>query len=304
MRAKHTDARAIGAGVWRLAPFLRLLRPEQWVKNGFVLAPLFFTPGAVTPKIVLVAMAGFACFSAAASAGYVLNDWYDRAEDRGHPAKRDRPLASGAVTPSAALGVAFGLLLGALAGASLLSNRFLALLVAYVALSGLYSAVLRRHAIIDVLTVSLGFVLRVLAGAALAGVAASVWILACTGLLALAVALGKRHDDVQRGRGGAKRPSLAGYNLRFLDTSVAVVLGALLVAYVMYTIDPAVIARGGGRPLIATIPFVVGGILRYLQIMLVEKKTGAPTELALRDPGLRLAALGWLAVFALLLYLP
>ena len=304
MHAKEHAESASGASVARPAALLRLLRPEQWVKSAFVLAPLFFTPGAVTVANCAAALAGAACFSAAASAGYVFNDWRDRDEDRLHPAKRRRPLAAGEVNPAPALGLALTLMLGALAGGALLGGRFLLALALYLGLTALYTAVLRRHAIVDVLAIALGFVLRVIAGAELIAVHASVWILVCTGLLALAVALGKRRDDLLRGRGDLERPSLSGYNLRFLDTSVAMVLAALLVAYALYTIDPLVSARAGGRPLIATIPFVVGGVLRYLQLMLVEERTGAPTELALKDPPLRLAILGWLAAFALLLYWP
>lgn len=284
------------------SPSLKLLRPHQWVKNVFVAAPLFFTPDRLSPGAVLIVLAGIVSFCAVSSGVYVLNDYLDREADRRHPSKRKRPLAAGTIEPRAALGLMGGLIAGGLAGALLLSWRFALIVAAYVALNTAYSVYLKRLSIIDVMVVALGFVLRVYAGGALLGIVPSVWIIACTMLLALFIALAKRRDDVVKGLGDEHRQSLSGYSRRFLDTALAIVLGALLVSYLLYTTDPENMARFGSDRLYLTAPFVIAGILRYLQIALVEERSGSPTKVVLRDAFLRVTVLGWVATFAILIY--
>jgi 4-hydroxybenzoate polyprenyltransferase len=165
-----------------------------------------------------------------------------------------------------------------------------------------YSLGLKRVSIVDVMLIALGFVLRVEAGATLIHVEASAWILICTGLLALFLALGKRRDDLVRDLGGAHRRSLDGYSKPFLDMAVSITLGALLVAYLIYTTDAGAMARLGTGKLFYTAPFVVAGILRYLQIMLVEQRSGSPTLLVTTDRFLIVTILGWVTTFALLIY--
>lgn len=287
-----------------MKPWLRLLRPHHWVKNGFVLVPLFFSGQALDGAALVQAGLAFVSFCLLASAGYVFNDLRDRRADALNPRTRDRPLASGAVGARGA-GFLAGSLAMAGAGLALALGPAVALpALGYMAVSAAYTRWLRDHAILDVLTLSAGFVLRVMAGAGAVAVAPSSWILIMTGLLSLFLALGKRRDDIHQGLGADHRRSLAGYNAAFLDNAVAVTLGALLVAYLVYTTDKDVMRIHGTGRLYLTAPFVVAGLLRYLQIILVEKRSGSPTEIALNDRFLRLAILGWGLAFGGLLYGP
>ncbi len=285
-----------------IAPFLRLARPKHWVKNAFVAAPLFFTPSALSWASTVTVVQAVLAFSLIASAIYAFNDWMDRDADRLHPEKRRRPIASGAVAPQAALVFAALLLLAGGALAWHLPPGFGTILAFYAVLNIAYSLGLKNISLLDVLVIAISFVLRVEAGAAAIAVVPTVWILVCTGLLALFLALAKRRDDLTSDLDAAHRKSLAGYNLPFIDTAIAVVLGALLVGYLMYTTDDAVLRKFGTERLYMTAPFVVAGILRYLQIALVEKRSGSPTEIALSDRFLIVCVLGWLAVFGYLIY--
>lgn len=286
------------------AALVWLMRPHQWVKNAFVLAPLAFTPTAVSAANLASALLAVICFSAIASATYIFNDYLDRDADRCHPVKRDRPLAAGTVTAPVALVVMAGLASAALAGAYWLAPWFAAVLGAYAAMNVAYSLRLKHVAIVDVVIIALGFVLRVEGGGIVIGVEPSSWIVIMTGLLALFMALAKRRDDLVRQLGMDHRRSLDGYTRPFLDAAIAVILGALLVAYLIYTTDAAVMARLGTDKLFYTAPFVVLGVLRYLQLTLVHEASGSPTRIVLSDRFLILAIAGWAAAFAALLYLP
>jgi 4-hydroxybenzoate polyprenyltransferase len=286
-----------------MPPLIRLMRPHQWVKNAFILAPLFFTPEAMTlPKIGL-SLVAVGVFCLLSSTVYIINDYCDRENDRLHLTKRLRPIASGEVTAGWALGAA-AILFACAAVFSLtqLPPRFSAIAGAYVVLNLLYSLRLKQVSILDVMIVAVGFVMRVDAGAVAIDIKPSVWILVCTFLLALFIALAKRRDDVVRELGASHRKSLAGYNQKFIDASLGMVLGALLVSYLIYTTDQEVIAKFGTDALYLTVPFVAAGVLRYLQITLVEERSGAPTEIAVSDPFLITAVLGWVATFAALMY--
>ena len=287
----------------QLTPLVLLLRPHQWIKNLFVAAPLFFTPAAVSPAAVGRVALGIACFSALASAMYVLNDWCDREADRLHPKKRARPLAAGTVSAGAALLLALGLAVAGFAVAVLaLPWPFGQVLAGYVVLNLAYSFRLKRIAILDVMVIAIGFVLRIYAGGFLIGVTPTVWIVACTLLLALFLALAKRRDDIVHGLDKNHRPALAGYNAVFLDTSIAVLLGSLLVCYLLYTTQAENMARLHSNKLFLTVPFVIVGVLRYLQLTLIEHRSGSPTRLAVTDRFLLLSILGWVVTFACLIY--
>ena len=281
---------------------VRLLRPRQWVKNAFVAAPLFFTPSEVSSASVLRVALGIVCFCALSSAVYILNDYMDREGDRLHAAKRDRPLAAGTVLPGTALALMAFLTVAGFLGAFLLEFRFGLIGSGYFILNLAYSFGLKRVSILDVMIIALGFVLRVYAGGALIGITPTVWIIVCTGLLALFIALAKRRDDVAKGLGGDHRASLSGYSGRFLDTAIAIVLGALVVSYIIYTTDIENRHRFGTDDLFITTPFVVAAVLRYLQITIVEERSGSPTDIALTDRFLILAAVGWVATFGWLIY--
>ena len=281
----------------------RLIRPRQWVKNAFVAAPLFFTPQAWgAPEITRVVVT-IAVFCLLSSAVYVLNDYCDRDADRLHPVKRLRPLASGEVAPATALVLAAALMFAAAVTAFAFLPRDVTQVAAlYLVLNLFYSFWLKHFSLLDVLIVATGFVLRVEAGAAAIAVHPTVWIIVCTGLLALFLAIAKRRDDIAKVMSADHRPSLSGYNLRFIDTSLAMVLGALVVSYLIYTTDQDVIARYGTDRLYVTVPFVIAGVLRYLQITLVEERSGSPTDIALTDRFLIAAIAGWAAVFGFLIY--
>lgn len=281
---------------------LALLRPKEWVKNAFVAAPFLLTPEAQTWSAAYSVAWGIVAFCAVASAVYILNDYRDREADRHHPLKRHRPLAAGKVTPPAALSL-LGFLLGTGFGLAFwLSVPFGLIVGAYFLLNLGYSYGLKDVAIADVLIIAMGFILRVEAGAVLVEVVATVWITLMTALLALFIGLAKRRDDIIRSLGQDHRSSLRGYNKAFLDNAVTVILGALLVAYLIYTTDREVAARMGTDALVYTTPFVVVGILRYLQIMFVEERSGSPTDLVLTDRVLLGSILGWALAFGTIIY--
>jgi decaprenyl-phosphate phosphoribosyltransferase len=285
-----------------VAPVLRLLRPHQWVKNVFVGAPLFFTPAALSAATVGEVVLGTIVFCLAASAVYILNDYLDREADRQHPVKRYRPLAAGTVAVPTAFGLLTVLLAAGLLLASLLSPTFAAFVLVYVGVNLAYSLGLKNASIVDVMVIAFGFVLRVEAGAVLAGADLSVWIIVCTGLLALFLAIAKRRDDVVRSLNGGHRGSLAGYTRQYLDVALAVVLSALFISYIIYTTDREVMGKYGTEHLYVTVPFVAAGVLRYLQITFVEERSGSPTLLVLTDPFLMVTGFGWLSVFGYLIY--
>lgn len=285
-----------------LPGIVRLLRPKQWIKNAFVMAPLFFTPEKTSPGNIVAVLIGFVVFCMVASAVYCLNDFRDREADRGHPEKRTRPLASGAIEPAAALLLMTGLLAGGVALAAWHVPVILPVLATYFVINIAYSLYLKSIAVIDVMIVAFGFVLRVEAGAMLIGVEPSAWILIVTGLLALFIALAKRRDDIVRDMDAGHRKSLDGYSRRFLDSSIMAVLSTLLVSYLIFTTDEAVMARLGSERLYFTGPFVIAGLLRYLQLTIVYERSGSPTDLIYKDKGLLLSIAGWLFTFGIILY--
>ena len=282
---------------------LRLARPRQWIKNAFVAAPLFFTPAAISAGSLLRTALAVAIFCLLSSTAYAINDWFDRDADRLHPEKRTRPIAAGEVSGGEAAALVAVLLFVVFAlGLTLLPVEFSLVAFGYFALNLFYSLKLKNMAILDVLTIAVGFVLRIDAGALVIGVRPSVWIVVCAFLLALFLALAKRRDDLVRTLDADHRASLAGYNRRFIETGLAMVLGSLLVSYVIYTTDAAVIARYGTEKLYLTVPFVAAGILRYLQITLVEERSGSPTDIMFSDRFIAVAVLGWVVTFAALIY--
>lgn len=288
--------------VMRPAAMLRLARPRQWVKNAFVVAPLFFSPWAVNARNVAAAAIAVVVFCLLSSAVYIINDYFDRDADRLHPEKKFRPMASGEVTPRQGIALAMILLAASFALSLLLPRAFALFAGGYFLINLLYSVRLKQVAIVDVLIVAAGFVLRIDAGAMVIGVEPSVWISLATGLLALFIALAKRRDDLVKTMSNTHRASLSGYNLRFVDACLAVTLGALLVCYLMYTTDAETIRRFRTDQLWLTAVFVIAGVMRYLQITLVEERSGSPTDIVVTDRFLILAVLGWAATFALLIY--
>lgn len=286
-----------------IAPLIALLRPHQWIKNTFVAAPLFFSPSAFSLPAVGVVAAGVVSFCFVSSAIYVFNDYKDRETDRQHPKKRDRPLAAGTVSTSQATALFVVLLLAGLAIAAFLDPIFLSFAASYVTINLAYSLGLKRLSIIDVMIISILFVLRIYAGATLIDVVPSPWMIVSAGLLALFLALAKRRDDLEVGLDSNHRVSLRGYTKEYLDAVITIVLGAVLIAYLMYTTGDYARQKFGTDWLFLTAPFVIAGVLRYLQITLVEKRSGSPTRMVLNDRFLQVTIAGWLLTFGLLMYL-
>ena len=295
-------ARAEPGPVAKVRAMVSLLRVPQWIKNAFVLAPLFFTPQAVSSHTATRVGLGMLCFCLISSCVYIINDLSDREADRSHPRKRRRPLAAGTVTTAEALVLLAILCAAGFAGAVALSGTFALVLSLYFSINLAYSFGLKHRPIIDLLAISAGFVLRVDAGARLIHVQPSEWIMICTGFLALFLAIAKRRDDLVKDVGTGHRPSLRGYTTQFLDVAATIVLGALLVSYAIYTTDNEVMARLGSERLYLTVPFVLAGILRYLQIALVEERSGSPTTIVLTDRFMIVTIVGWIATFAALIY--
>jgi 4-hydroxybenzoate polyprenyltransferase len=285
-----------------LIDFVRLLRPKEWVKNGFVIAPLFFTPDAVNLKNAVAVLLGTILFCLASSSIYILNDIRDRDGDRLHPLKKARPIASGAVqtNQAAMLGALVGIM--ALVGGFLLSARFALYLVSYILLNVGYSLGLKTIAILDILLIALGFVIRIFAGSALIAANPSPWIIIATGLVSLFLAAGKRRDDLAQELDVSHRSSLDGYSIAFLDTLISIILGTLIVSYLMYTTSEEVMVRINSRYLYVTSAFVIAGIFRYLQLVMVFGKSGSPTDIVVSDRFILLTLAGWLIAFGYLIY--
>ncbi len=285
---------------------VKLLRVNQWVKNLLVFFPLFFALKITDLALVSRAAIAFLFFSLTASGIYIVNDLRDRTEDREHPDKRHRPLASGAVSPVAAIFTAAFLFLVGLGGASFYNKQLLGILVAYGVLNVLYSLVLKRIPLLDIFVIATGFLLRLIAGTeygGIAGVHPSHWIVLMTFLLALFLAFAKRRDDViLAGEGKKTRHATHGYNLEFVNSALAVMTAVIILAYILYTIDPAVGRFFGTDKVYFTALFVILGLFRYLQLTLVYRRSSQPTDLLLRDRFLQLTILCWILTFVLLVY--
>jgi len=286
-----------------LGAILVSLRPRQWVKNLFVFAGLVFGQRLFTAAF-WPALGAFAIFCALSGAIYLLNDVADRDKDRLHPKKRERPVAAGRLSVRLALGVAGTLVVVALVAASRVSTGFLLVAVAYVVLLSAYSAWLKHIVIVDVLTVAVGFVLRALAGTLAIDVAISGWLLICTVLIALFLALGKRRHEYLTLEGDAARhrPILAEYSAGLLDQMIAVVTASTVTAYALYTMSPETVAKFHTQLLPATLPFVLYGIFRYLYLLYRRQLGGNPSELFLNDRALLVNTACWIAAVLLIVY--
>lgn len=287
----------------RARAYLSVLRPSQWIKNVFVLAPLLMTPSALDQTRLRLTLLGIVAFCLMSSATYVLNDWRDRETDRMHPDKRHRPMAAGIIGWGSGMTLMMGLGLSGLALSFTLSVSFALITAGYFALMTAYSFKLKHVAILDIMILSAGFILRLEGGALLSGITLSVWIILCTWLLALFLAVAKRRDDLVRGLDENHRGSLDGYTVEFIDKAMGIMTAALFICYTIYTVDKDVMERLGTAHLYLTTPFVLAGILRYLQITMVEKRSGSPTDIALGDSFLLVTLGGWAATFGGLLYL-
>ncbi len=281
----------------------QLIRLEHWVKNLFLFIPAFFAARLTEWVVLQNALLGFFSFSLFASSVYVLNDLVDAPQDRLHPDKRHRPVASGAISRRQGIVLLVLLLAMGTAVASLLRPELLFYAVIYVIINVFYSFSLKHIAIVDVSLIGTGFLLRVLAGGAVTGVAVSHWLIVMTFLLALILGLAKRRGEYVVATGGHQfRRALEGYNLPFLDVSITVCSTVAIVAYIMYCFSPEVTSRIGSDNIYYTAFFVIIGILRYLQLALVFDRTESPTRALLKDVFLQIVLLCWIGAFVWLLY--
>lgn len=280
------------------------LRPGQWTKNLLVFAGLLFAKRLFDPRAVADSTAAFAVFCALSGAVYLVNDIADREIDRRHPIKMRRPIASGALPLPVAASIAVLLLVGGLAGAFSINGQFGFVSVGYVALQLLYSVTLKHLVILDVLTIAMGFVLRAAGGAFAIDVEISQWLLVCTILLALFIALAKRRHELVLLADGATghRPILGEYSAYLLDQMIAMVTASTLVAYIFYTISPETQEKFGTALLELTIPFPIYGIFRYLYLVHRRDGGGSPAELLLTDRPLLACVALWAVSVAFIIY--
>jgi len=283
---------------------LASLRPRQWVKNLFVFAGVIFSQQMLTP-LAWTALAAFVIFCGLSGAIYLFNDVADVERDRLHPTKRLRPIASGALSRSTALVFGVLLLAGCLATAYRVGPAFGLVALGYGALLTAYSVWLKHLVILDVLTVAGGFVLRAVAGAVAVKAEISGWLLICTILIALFLALGKRrHEYRSLARdAAAHRPILAEYSESFLDQMISVVTASTVTAYSLYTMSPETVAKFHTRLLPLTLPFVLYGIFRYLYLLYRRDLGGDPSEHLLTDRALLVDVALWGGAVIVLLYL-
>ncbi|BAF71290.1 UbiA prenyltransferase family protein [Sulfurovum sp. NBC37-1] len=283
---------------------VKLMRPHQYIKNLFIFLPLFFAMKITDITLLSNAFFAFIAFSFTASAVYTLNDYHDIQEDKQHPKKKNRPLASGAITKPQAIAI-MGILstLGFLLMTAL-SWEAAGILLAYVVMNIAYSFYFKHIAILDVTIIAIGFVLRLFIGSAVTDVPLSMWIVVMTFLLALFMALAKRRDDVliYLDTGKKMRRVIDGYNLQFLDTAMAIMASVVIVAYTIYTTSPEVVYRTQSSYLYITALFVILGVMRYLQIAFIHKNSGSPTKIMLKDHFMQLVLFGWIITFAWILY--
>ena len=290
-----------------LLPVIRIVRPRQWVKNFFVFIPLFFGGQMSNMALLLDALTTFIAFSLAASSIYCLNDIVDVEADRQHPVKCHRPIASGQVSVSAAYALMAIMLILSMTVCPMLKGRSMAVgavVLGYWIMNIAYCVWLKNFAIIDVCLIAFGFVLRILAGGLATGIEPSNWLVLMTFLLTLFLSFAKRRDDVLRMEATGKPPrkNTIRYNLTFINQAITISASITLVCYIMYTVSPEVTARFNSHYIYLTTIFVLVGLLRYIQIAVVDKQSGDPTKIILRDRFTQLVVLAWMVSFLFIIY--
>lgn len=292
-----------------MTKYLKLLRVEQWVKNLFVFAPLFFSGNIMQMDLLVKSIFAFIIFSLTASSIYIINDYSDIESDRKHPEKRNRPLASGVISKKQAkliLGflITINLILLFLSRDLFQENlwKFTTIIGFYFVMNLAYTFKLKHVAIVDVCIIAIGFVLRVLAGGYTTGILISQWAILLTFVLALVLAIGKRRGELINAQiSGRTRKALDGYNVQFADIALSISCALAIVCYLMFTLSPEVQQRFHPR-VFYTVFFVVFAFLRYLQQTLVYNKTESPTKIIYKDRYIQVTLVLWLAAFLLQIY--
>lgn len=283
-----------------------LMRPHQWIKNGFVLAALIFSQHLLEPDYVLRSLLAFATFCLLSSSVYAFNDVLDLKKDRLHPIKRTRPLAAGQVSVQTAVSLGAALLLAGLGLTAVLGQGFALWVLAYLVLQVAYNLILKRVVLLDIFTISVGFVLRAVAGAAVIEVDISPWLILCTLLVALFLGFAKRRHEIVllEELAGSHREILQEYSVPYLDQLISIVTASTIVAYSIYTMSPEVIDRLGNRYMVLTLPFVIYGIFRYLYLVHMRRGGGSAARALLADGPLLGSVFLWgLAVVTIVYFL-
>jgi 4-hydroxybenzoate polyprenyltransferase len=302
----RAEPRSVSSARPLAVSLLLSLRPSQWTKNLIIFAALMFGQRLLDPVAIAQAVSAFLIFCALSGVVYLINDVADREADRGHPVKMHRPIASGALPVSVALGTAGVLATLALGAAFWLQPQFGLLAASYLALLVLYSGPLKHAVIIDVLTIAIGFVLRAAAGAVAVDVPISHWLYVLTMLLALFLALSKRRHELVllADRATGHRKILEEYSPYLLDQMIAVVTASTIVAYAFYTVSPETVAKFGTDLLGLTLPCPLYGIFRYLYLVHRKEGGGSPADMLLTDRPLLICVGLWAATVALIIYSP
>lgn len=290
---------------------IKLLRPYQWLKNLFVFAPVFFNGSVLDIDYLLPSFMVFFSFCMAASSIYCFNDIYDAETDRMHPIKRNRPIASGAVSKNRG----YCLMIICLVLSIIMIFSFcwhsdsariiiFTLILFYVLFNIAYCVWLKHKAIVDVFIIAMGFVIRIYAGGAATGIELTNWLVLMTFLLALFLAFAKRRDDVAmyETTGKVVRDNITRYTLDYMNQVIGIIASVTMVCYIMYTVSPEVIDRFHSSKIYLTSVFVLAGIVRYLQVTMVDVKSGSPTKVLLHDKFIQSCVFGWILSFVLIIY--
>lgn len=290
---------------------IKLLRPYQWLKNLFVFAPVFFNGSVLDIDYLLPSFMVFSSFCMAASSIYCFNDIYDAETDRMHPIKRNRPIASGAVSKN----MGYCLMIICLVLSIIMIFSFcwhsdsariiiFTLILFYVLLNIAYCVWLKHKVIVDVFIIAMGFVIRIYAGGAATGIELTNWLVLMTFLLALFLAFAKRRDDVAmyETTGKVVRDNITRYTLDYMNQVIGIIASVTMVCYIMYTVSPEVTDRFHSSKIYLTSVFVLAGIVRYLQVTMVDVKSGSPTKVLLHDKFIQTCVFCWILSFVLIIY--
>ena len=289
--------------------YILLLRPLQWIKNGFVFAPVFFSTNLLKPAFFWPTLVVFASFCLISSAIYCFNDLRDMDADRLHPKKCKRPIASGAVSIKSGCVMMLLCTIGALLLIPFTQSSntpYLYMIIGgYWLMNIAYCLKLKQYAILDVTIIAIGFVMRIMAGGLVTDIWISHWLILMTFLVTLFLALSKRNDDyrIYEQTGTKPRVSITGYNKTFINEATAIIASITMVCYIMYTMSPEVIERMGTRYVYLTSGWVLAGLLRYLQNMIVYGLSGSPTKSLVKDHFIQICIIGWIASFFAIIYL-
>jgi decaprenyl-phosphate phosphoribosyltransferase len=281
------------------------MRPGDWVKNLFILVPLFFSGKIHFVDIHPQVLTAFVGFCLASSFVYIINDIVDIEKDKNHPVKRNRPIPSGIISKREAIAVALTLLIANSTLLYFFTEKEKYYILIYIVLNITYSFFLKNVSIIDLTIISIGFVIRVLVGGIAADVSVSKWLILMVFLLAMCLGLGKRRDELFVSNQGEIniRPALKGYNPEFINTALAFMTVTTVICYIMYSLSPDVVEHMGTENIYYTSFFVILGLLRFLQIVIVEQKSGSPTRILLNDRFTQVILVLWGITFTVLIYL-